>query len=261
MTGAGPFYFPGNETGCLLAHGFTGTPLEMRGLGEHLAEQGYTVHGVRLFGHSTRMEDLDRARYRDWLASVEDGYQLLKPNCRKIILIGLSTGADLALLFASKTAIDGLVIMAAPYALPPDPRLPLARLLSMVYPRIWKPGRRQETQAPQTEHISYPAYPTRAVAELNSLLVAMREALPRVTAPALLMQSRNDDSLGVSATAMTQMHDRLGSTDKQMVWLEDSGHVITQDVERDRVFRLVDEFVERLAWRGPAGQHPEGENQ
>lgn len=254
MPGAGPFYFPGNEIGCLLIHGFTGTPLEMRGLGEHLAAAGYTVHGVRLFGHSTKMEDMDRARYHDWLASVEDGYQLLKPNCHKIILIGLSTGADLALLFASQTHVEGLVIMAAPYALPPDPRLPLARLLSLVYPRIWKPDRNEQAEAPASEHISYPAYPTRAVAELNSLLTAMRQALPQVTAPALLIQSHKDESLGVSPTAMTQIHDQLGSTEKQMVWLEESGHVVTQDVERDRVFELVDDFVERVAGRRQVAQ-------
>lgn len=240
-----PFFFPGNDLGCLLIHGFTGTPLEVRGLGEHLAEQGYTALGIRLFGHSTRMEDMDRARYHDWLASVEDGYYLLRPNCRKLIVIGLSTGADLAVLLAAELPVDGLVIMAAPYELPPDPRLRFVRPLSRVYPRIWK-DRHNQDQGP-TDHISYPAYPTRAVGELNRLLGEMRRSLPLVTAPALLIQSRKDDSLGVSATAMTQLHDGLGSKDKQMVWLERSGHVVTQDVESGRVFQLVSDFVRRVA--------------
>jgi carboxylesterase len=43
-----PFFFPGNDTGCLLIHGFTGAPTEMRPLGEFLAGKGYTVLGVRL---------------------------------------------------------------------------------------------------------------------------------------------------------------------------------------------------------------------
>ncbi|HBF40708.1 MAG TPA: carboxylesterase, partial [Anaerolineaceae bacterium] len=30
MQGAEPFLFKGNDTGCLLIHGFTGTPFEMR---------------------------------------------------------------------------------------------------------------------------------------------------------------------------------------------------------------------------------------
>jgi carboxylesterase len=45
---AEPFYFPGGKTGCLLVHGFTGSPKEMRWMGEYLAGQGYTVLGVRL---------------------------------------------------------------------------------------------------------------------------------------------------------------------------------------------------------------------
>ncbi len=38
-----PFNFSGNSTGLLLIHGFTGSPSEMRPMGEYLASQGYTV--------------------------------------------------------------------------------------------------------------------------------------------------------------------------------------------------------------------------
>jgi len=41
---AEPFFYPGNETGCLLIHGFTGAPKEMRWLGEYLTGKGYNVH-------------------------------------------------------------------------------------------------------------------------------------------------------------------------------------------------------------------------
>ena len=57
--GAEPFFYPGNETGCLLIHGFTASPQEMRGLGVHLAEQGYSVLGIRLFGHGTQENDMN----------------------------------------------------------------------------------------------------------------------------------------------------------------------------------------------------------
>ena len=57
MPTAEPFFFPGGPTGCLLVHGFTGTPKEMRWLGEHLVSQGYAALGVRLAAHATRIED------------------------------------------------------------------------------------------------------------------------------------------------------------------------------------------------------------
>ena len=53
IPGSEPFYLPGGSTGCLLLHGFSATPEEMRPLGEFLASKGYSVIGVRLAGHAT----------------------------------------------------------------------------------------------------------------------------------------------------------------------------------------------------------------
>ena len=61
---AEPFFFPGQgenaRIGCLVTHGFTGAPKEMRWLGEYLHRQGYTVCGMRLAGHATRPADMVR---------------------------------------------------------------------------------------------------------------------------------------------------------------------------------------------------------
>jgi carboxylesterase len=51
---AEPFFFPGGPDGCLLIHGFTGTPFEMRGLGQYLAARNYTVFGPRLSHHGSK---------------------------------------------------------------------------------------------------------------------------------------------------------------------------------------------------------------
>src|SRR5947209_8437141 len=39
MPGGEPFLYEAGEVGCLLVHGFTSTPFEMRGLGRYLAER------------------------------------------------------------------------------------------------------------------------------------------------------------------------------------------------------------------------------
>ena len=98
---AEPFLFPGSRTGCLLIHGFTGTPKEMRWMGEYLAKEGYSVLGVRLAGHATRPEDMIRSRWTDWVTSVEGGYHILRGLADHIYLIGLSLGGSLALLSQS----------------------------------------------------------------------------------------------------------------------------------------------------------------
>src|SRR5687768_128573 len=96
-----PFFFPGNEIGCLLVHGFTGGPKELRWMGEYLNKQGFTVLGVRLAGHATRPEDMIRTNHTDWLASLEDGFQLLSGTAKHIYLMGLSMGGVLSLTAAS----------------------------------------------------------------------------------------------------------------------------------------------------------------
>src|SRR6185503_15479003 len=108
---AEPFFFLGDPSkpACLLIHGFTGTPKEMRGMGEYLHQQGYTCLGIRLAGHATDPEDMIRSNWTDWTASVEDGYQLLYGVAHTIFLAGLSMGGVLALLMSTRLAVKGIV--------------------------------------------------------------------------------------------------------------------------------------------------------
>ena len=169
---AEPFFFPGDETGCLLVHGLTGAPKEMRWLGEYLASQGRSVLGVRLAGHATKPEDLPRTRWVDWLACVEDGWHMLSGCTQRICVIGLSLGGILSLRFAAQFPVAGVVSMSAPHHLPADPRLPYIRALSRVQPWITKGLSDWHDLEAKRVHVEYPAYSTRAMAELCDLLEA-----------------------------------------------------------------------------------------
>src|SRR6266542_836760 len=93
----GAFAFEGGAVGCLLLHGFTGTPCEMRPLGERLAERGYTVRAPLLPGHGTRVEDLAPTTWEDWYASALASWQELGAETVARVVAGLSMGALLAL--------------------------------------------------------------------------------------------------------------------------------------------------------------------
>jgi carboxylesterase len=238
-----PFFFPGNETGCLLIHGFTGAPTEMRPLGEYLAGFGYSVLGIRLAGHGTKIEDLNRMIWQDWSASVLDGWHLLEASATKIFLIGLSMGGALALYHASFLPAAGVVALSTPYQIQSDPRLPILPLLSRFIPYVDKGESDWQDPKAVEQHFSYARYPTKAIIQLNLLLGALREALPKVTIPALLMHARKDS--GVAPKNMDLIYNSLGTPEgqKHKIWLENSGHVITRDLDKEKVFQSVQTFV------------------
>jgi carboxylesterase len=239
-----PFFLPGSSTGCLLIHGFTGTPKEMRWMGEYLAKEGYTILGPRLFGHATHPADMIRARWQDWVASVEDGWRLLSGATERIFVMGLSMGGVLALHTAAHFPVAGVVAMATPYALPNDPRLSLAKILARLKPYFPKGPSDWHDKETERDHVSYPLYPTRAFPELLGLMAEMRASLPKITAPALIIHSKGDG--GVPPENARAIFDQLTMSDKQLIWVENSGHVITKDAERLRVFRAAADFVHRL---------------
>lgn len=248
LPGGEPFYLPGGPIGCLLIHGITATPQEMRRMGAHLAGQGYSVLAPRIAGHATSVEDMARTRWPDWLASVEDGYHLLRGTCEQIVIAGLSLGGALALLLAWEFPVSGVVVMAAPYDLPPIPALrilrPILRPVSGIVHAIPKGPPDMIDKEALAERVDYRAYPLRAIVELDALLKGMRTALPQIHAPALLMHSNADTF--VPPSHMQMICDHLGSADKQTFTLERSTHVITCDLERQAVFDQATSFIRRV---------------
>ena len=219
----------------------------MRWMGEYLAEQGFSVLGVRLAGHATNPEEMIRTRYIDWIHSVEDGYHLLKGIADQVVLVGLSMGGALSLLMASKLDVAGVFAMSTPYQLT-DPRIKLAKLFSPLIKFMSKrgeePGSGWLDKESWKDHISYPQNPVRSAVEINLLLEEMRAALPKVKVPTLLVHSRNDNY--VPPTSMENIYNALGTSDKEMLWVTESGHVIPREPAKAEVFPKAAEFVRRV---------------
>lgn len=218
-------------------------------MGEYLHEQGHTCLGVRLAGHATDPEDMIRSRYQDWMASVEDGYHLLRAVAANIFLAGLSMGGVLSLLMSTKLDVKGVVAMSTPYKLPDDPRLNYVDLISVFKPFMPKsseePGASWFDKEAWKDHISYPQNPVRSVGELDKLLGEMRKALPKVDVPVLLIHSKND--LYVLPENMELIYDGLKNvSDKTKLYITGSGHVVTRDAARHQVFESTLEFIQRV---------------
>lgn len=239
VPGAEPFFFPGGPVGCLLIHGFTGTPLEMRGLGERLADRGYTVFAPRLTHHGTQPADMSRSRWHDWYLSALDGWHLLHSQCERVVPAGLSMGGVTALLLAARQSVGAVISMSAPVR-PPDRRMHFARLFWRVVPSVAKPKRSVEPLVP-----SYQVHSLRSVTELMGYLRAVDEALPQIKAPALIMHARGDTE--VPGENLDYIYERIGSKHKEKVWIENGSHVVTEDSDKEFVYdRIVTFLVEQV---------------
>jgi carboxylesterase len=241
LVGGEPFLLPGGRIGCLLIHGFTGTPAEMRPLGVHLNEKGFTVLGIRLFGHATRPEDMIRARRGDWLADVEAGLDMLRDGCDKVAAMGLSMGGLLALWAGAQATVEAVVCLSTPMAMPRGGQMRFARSLSRLVPYVSKGKPDWHDPEAAARHVTYPVYPTRAAAELRDLIREVRQILPEVKVPLLVVQARGDRAVPPDSLAI--ILENAGSVDKRTLWLEDSGHVITRDRERETVFAAASAFI------------------
>jgi len=93
----------------------------------------------------------------------------------------------------------------------------------------------------EAEYPAYPEFPARILKEHDLLRGALYVALPQVRVPALLIHSRADTS--VSPDSMPCIHERLGSPDKQMLWLDGMDHSLVRDPQRQVVFDAVAAFV------------------
>lgn len=245
---AEPFYLPGGRTGCLLLHGFTAMPEEMRLLGDFLAGEGHTVLGIRLAGHATDPKDLARVHWSDWLVSVEEGLALLKNVTERVVILGMSMGGMIALVAAERYPVAGVVGLSTPSWRFSLSQLIGLRLTSWIQPMARKPWVKPGGPLPkrrEPDYPAYPRYPAKILFEVANLQTELLVALPRIKVPALLIHASGDAS--VPEEAIHELYARLGSADKQEIVLNGLDHSIVRHADRQLAFDILAPFVKRVA--------------
>jgi len=236
----------GGPVGLLLVHGFTGSPTEMSRIAPALQQQGLTVSAPLLPGHGTTPSELNRQRMEDWLAHVRAALADLELRCRTVFIGGLSLGSLLALHVAAEHPQVAGVVVYSPPLLITDRRSYLVPFIKHLVRELPKPPDYFTDPTAAEQLWSYSIYPVAATHQVLRLLGQVKRRLPQVTCPALVVASRIDKSLHPYSAQYT--YDRLGSGKKELIWLENSGHVITLDSEWKRV---ADETVRFVRLQGP----------
>ncbi len=241
-----PFFYPGNDTGLLLIHGFTATPVEVRLLGDYMGDRGYTVSGPRLPGHGTTVEEINRCRWQDWVEHVRQAYLELASRCRRVFVGGESLGGLLTLYLGSEyPEIAGLLAYA--------PAIRTASRLIYLTPwlRYFIKTRKKDLSDHDPKALvnqrwqGYTLRPVPAIAQVLGLQRQVQRRLARIRQPLLVFQGLLDTTLDPKGAE--QILAKVGSTDKELVWLERSTHCLILDVEWEAAAERSLAFIRRLA--------------
>jgi carboxylesterase len=233
------FYFPGNEIGILVSHGFTGSTQSMRYLGTQIAKSGFTVYGPRLTGHGTEPEDMEQATYKDWISDVEKGLERLQQTCSKIFIIGLSMGGTLSLYLAQKYVdIAGIIPINAAVDIPN---------LKATYENMKNSGTRfiegigSDIKMAGVAELAYSKTPVKSLGDLITLMDQVRGNLYKVTVPTLIISSIVDHV--VPPENSKQIYHSISTEDKSIVFLKNSYHVATLDNDKELIAKECSRFI------------------
>ena len=241
IEGGEPFLMKGGSSGVLLIHGFTGLPAGMFLLGEFLNRAGFSVLCPRLAGHGTSERDLMRTTKDDWFNSVLDGFCILRGICDKIFVVGHSMGGLLTLKLAVKYQISKIITLAAPIFI--DEGMGLKNLPPREFCSdacIFTPRKKLDDVPPAVNNV-YEKTPLISVHELVDLINDVKKLLPTVKTPILIMHGEEDHTAQPRSARFIM--DNIGSREKKIITVPNSGHLLPFAENRDFVFEQTLNFL------------------
>ena len=231
----------GNKIGCLLIHGFRSCPFEMKEYGKYLNEMGFTVKSVLLPGHGTDPADLININWKDWIDSVENSLQELKNKCDRLFVAGLSTGASIALHIATKREVDGIIALAPGLYLKKS-FAKLAHILKYVWK--YKSIKSGPDVSVEVDYRVYSKVPIRIISELLLLFKSLKSKLYLVKSPVLIIYPQNDHV--VRPKSSFTIYKRISSKKKRLIEFKKSYHILTMDIEKEKVYKESVKFIEEI---------------
>ena len=212
-----PFFFEEGKRAVLLLHGFTGNSADVRQLGRYLQKKGYTSYAPQYEGHAAPPEEILKSSPFVWFKDVLDGYDyLVDQGYEEIAVAGLSLGGAFALKLSLNRDVKGIITMCAPMENKTEGSIYEGFL---EYARNFKKyeGKDQQTIDQEMEQF----HPTETLREQDTMIDP---------------QSAN------------YIYNHVDSDEKEIKWYQHSGHVITIDKEKEKVFEDVYQFLESLEW-------------
>ena len=226
------------EYAVVYLHGFSATRQAFAPAAELVADAlGANLFETRLAGHGRINEPMADFHAEDWLDDAAEALTIGARIGSKVVVIGTSTGATLALAMAEHPAIRDVsaLILISPNFAPADdnaqlltgPAGPFIAKLVVGDTRTWTPYNEQQARYWST------SYPIDAVVEMMRLVDYTQSLLPILLERDLLVLLSPEDQV-ISTSAARQAFDRIAARRKQLIEVHDVGdpsnHILAGDI-------------------------------
>ncbi|MCL4869966.1 MAG: alpha/beta fold hydrolase [Anaerolineae bacterium] len=258
-----PYTFMAGPVGCLVLHGYMGSPKSTRPLAQFLQQQNITTHCPLLPGHGHWPDKMHRISHQQWLAEAEEALNFLRPHCSTLFIIAHSMGNILAAhLIIKYGGIAGLVLLAPVYDVP-DKRINWLRYLRYVMPwfnplrsrRLGRLVKERVHDFDPTVNFDDPAVqaalpqmvrvPTSSMDEMRRMVELGRGLWPQLTIPTMILHGERD--IAAAPDGARQIHRSLGGQEKEFHLFPEAGHELMRphDPTHTQVWPLILSFIQR----------------
>ena len=264
------FFLPGDKNLCFLIHGLTGTAKEMGSIAQRLNKQGFSVATPLMLNHDKSISCLKRTSWNELYNSVRNEFIKYTNDYENIFVAGLSFGALIGILlayefpnkvkalncFSPTLFYDGWGNPKSRFLLPLVYKTPLKYWF--YFKEEYPYGLKNERLRSKVEsfykdaklfdyskvHLyGYPVIPVSCMYQNTLLAKKVKSVLKNIHTPIQLLQARDDD---VTSTKNSYyIYNHISSQDKNIIFLENSYHIITADQERDKVAEKTVAFFEK----------------
>lgn len=275
---------PARRVGIVLIHGLTGTPVEMKPLEKHLRRLGFDVENVLLAGHGGHHREILSATWHQWLDNVRDALKNILARNDRAILCGLSMGAILASVVASENdKVCGAILMSPTWAYDGSVMLNKAFDAFVKVPVVQNTVRKLVGWFPVLGEKIYweetPPYGlrderlqrqiTKSIEEARkggsnefgtfrtyygplwqmwALVDYARPLLRKVRCPVMIVSSLEDTLASINNATSTYME--IAAENKALVFLTGCDHVMTLDLQKQQLFKLIEAFLAEYKQEG-----------
>jgi carboxylesterase len=237
---------PPGRLGVLLLHGYTSSLDTVNGLVPTLTRLGLPYRMPVLRGHGTHQRDLRGVTAADWYADASTALDDLLREVPRAAVVGLSMGGLVATQLGIERA-DCLagVALVAPFFGSKNPLARFSGLLSRVMPYFPMPRSIYDPDV-YARNTNYKQGEATSFASAYRYSQTMRGRVGELRLPLLIVAGRRDQIIPVPVIEDVVARVSTPPDQREVYWLERSGHDILMDMERETAYNLIGAWLARV---------------